>query len=122
MSGRVVIAGANSAVGRAILRLGAQQHPPPTLVAAVRSDRALSELPPLPRNQVALISYDDPSSLETAFAGASAVVHLAGILVERAGSTYEQANVQTTRSVAEAAQKVGVEKLVFVSVVGADLN
>ena len=120
MSGRVVITGANSAVGRAILRLGLEQHPPPTLIAAVRSERALGGLPALPRDRVARISYDDPSSLEAAFAGASAVVHLAGILVERPGSTYEQANVQTTRSVAEAAEIAGVEKLVFVSVVGAD--
>jgi NADH dehydrogenase len=117
---RVVITGANSAVGQAILRLETQKRDPPlTVVAAVRSDRAVNELPPLPHGHVVRISYDDPSSLKAAFAGASAVIHLAGILVERSDSTYETANVQTTRSVAEAAESCAVQKLVFVSAIGA---
>lgn len=118
---RVALVGANSAVGQAILRLGAQQQVPQlTLVAAVRSERALSELPPLPPDQVARISYDNPSSLRAAFTGATAVIHLAGSLIERGDSTYEIANVHTTRAVVEAAEQSGVEKLVFVSAIGAD--
>ena len=42
------------------------------------------------------ISYDDPASLDAAFHEASAVIHLPGILIERPGSTYEQANVAST--------------------------
>jgi uncharacterized protein YbjT (DUF2867 family) len=45
---------------------------------------------------------------------------LAGILVERPGSTYEQANVAPVRSVVEAAQRCAVEKFVLVSATGAD--
>ena len=67
-----------------------------------------------------MISYDDPSSLDTVFRGASAIIHLAGILVERPGSTYEQANVAPTRSVVEAAKRCAVEKFVLVSATGAD--
>ena len=66
------------------------------------------------------ISYDDPASLKAAFTGAAAVIHLAGTLVERPDSTYEIANVETTRAVAEAAAFCGVGKLVFVSANGAD--
>jgi NADH dehydrogenase len=69
---------------------------------------------------VVQISYDDPASLDAAFEGASAVIHLAGILVESPGSTYEQANVASTRSVADAAKRSGVQKIVLVSATGAD--
>src|SRR5262245_57881836 len=119
MGARVVITGANSAVGQAILRLGTEAGQL-TFVAAARSERALDGLPLHPRTQLARIAYDDPSSLATAFAGASAVIHLAGILVERPGSTYQTANVQTTRAVVEAAEESAIEKLVFISAVGAD--
>lgn len=120
---RIAITGANSAVGKAILRcassLGTEAN---TLVAAVRSERAAGEITPLlgPSSTVARISYDDPGSLDAAFHGASAVIHLAGILVEQPGSTYEQANVASTRSVVSAATRCGAEKFVLVSATGAD--
>ena len=61
-----------------------------------------------------------PASLEAAFQGASAVIHLAGILVETPDSTYEQANVASTRGVVEAAKRSAVQKIVLVSATGAD--
>lgn len=118
---KVVITGANGAVGHAILRQAVREGEPLiTLVAAVRSDRAVKELPPLPDSQIARISYDDISSLKAAFKGASAVIHLAGVLVEQPGSSYEKANVETTRNVAEAVENSAVEKLVYVSAIGAN--
>jgi len=120
---KVVITGANSAVGRAILRCGAAEDPAPdTFFAAVRSERAAEQVRRLlgSGNGAVQISYDDPASLSAAFQDASAVIHLAGILVERPGSTYDQANVASTRSVVEAAKRSGVKKLVLVSATGAD--
>jgi NADH dehydrogenase len=120
---QIAIGGANSAVGQAILRCGSEQEGASnTLVAAVRSDRAAKQIAPLlgTASRAARISYDDPASLDAAFRGASAVIHLAGILVERRGSTYEQANVAPTRSVVEAAKRCAVEKFVLVSATGAD--
>jgi len=119
---KIVITGANSATGQAILRCASEQAAPITLVAAVRSERAAEEIRPLlgERNSAAQISYNDPRSLDAAFRGASAVIHLAGILVERPDSSYEQANLASARSVAEAAKRVSVEKLVLVSATGAD--
>lgn len=120
---RIAITGANSAVGQAILRCvlpqGTERN---TLVAAVRSERAAEQIAPLlgTSSSVARISYDDPASLDVAFRGASAVIHLAGILVEQPGSTYEQANIAPTRSVVAAAVRCGVEKLVLVSATSAD--
>ncbi len=119
----VVITGANSAVGQAILRQGTGEAGlPMVFVAAVRSEQAARQLPPLPGqgSRVARISYDDPESLQATFKGASAVVHLPGVLVERPGSSYEGANVVTTCAVVEAARHAAVEKLVLVSAVGAD--
>jgi uncharacterized protein YbjT (DUF2867 family) len=118
---KVVITGANSAVGLAILRCGPTLGATTTLVGAVRSDRAADEI----RrhlgvvNAAVRISYDDPGSLAAAFHEASAVIHLPGILIERRGSTYEQAHVDTTRGVLTAATRSAVEKFVFVSAIGA---
>jgi len=114
---RVVVTGANGAVGRAIFRT----VPRPDVVAVVRSERAVAELrPDVGDTRVIRVSYDDAASLAAAFDGAAALVHLAGVLVERPGATYEDANVETTRRVADAAKRAGVAKLVLVSAVGAD--
>ena len=120
---KIVITGANSAVGQAILRCGAKVDVTSnTLVAAVRSARAAEQIRSQTGNAIGVvqISYDDPASLDAAFQGASAVIHLAGILVESPGSTYEQANVASTRVVVEAAKRNGVQKIVLVSATGAD--
>jgi uncharacterized protein YbjT (DUF2867 family) len=120
---KVVVTGANSAVGRAILKCGPKVAvTPTTFVAAVRSDRAAEQIRPQlnSSNDLVRISYDDPASLDAAFQGAAAVIHLPGILVERTDSTYEQANVASTRSVVESAKRAGVQKLVLVSATGAD--
>jgi uncharacterized protein YbjT (DUF2867 family) len=120
---KVVVTGANSAVGLAILRCGTQQGVlPNTFVAAVRSERAAEQIRSHLNNANAVvrISFDDPGSLDAAFQGAAAVIHLPGILFERPDSTYEQANVIATRSVLESVKRVGVQKFVLVSATGAD--
>lgn len=120
---KLVITGANSAVGQAILRCGAAEPGTPfTFVAAVRSERAAEQIRPWlgDTNHLVRISYDYPRSLDAAFQGALAVIHLAGILVETPDSKYEQANVAATRSVVEAAKRNAVRKFVLVSATGAD--
>jgi uncharacterized protein YbjT (DUF2867 family) len=120
---KIVITGANSAVGQAILRCAPKHEGATnTFVAAVRSARAAEQI----RSQagtadgVVRISYEDPASLDAAFQGASAVIHVAGILVESPASTYEQANVASTRGVVDAAKRCAVQKIVLVSATGAD--
>jgi uncharacterized protein YbjT (DUF2867 family) len=120
---KVVVTGANSAVGQAILRCRPKREDAlDTFVAAVRSARAAEQLRSVlgTADGVIQISYDNPASLDAAIQGASAVIHLTGILVERPDSTYEQANVATTRGVAESAKRCGVQKIVLVSATGAD--
>src|SRR5689334_14673015 len=122
---KVVITGANSAVGQAIFRCVRKGGgSPDTFIAAVRSSRAEQQL----RSQigdlggVVRISYDDPASLDAAFRATCSIVHLAGILIEQPHSTYEDANVASTRNVVEAATRNKVEKLTLVSAIGADGN
>jgi len=122
---QVVITGANSAVGQAIFRCvrkgGAS---PDTFIAAVRSSRAEEQLRSHigDLGRVVRISYDDPATLDAAFCGASSIVHLAGILIEQSHTTYEDANVGSSRSVTDGAVRNKVEKLTLVSAIGADEN
>lgn len=119
----VVITGANSAVGLAILRCGMKHAAMPTMfVAAVRSDRAAAQIRSQLGNasKIIRISYDEPATLDAALQGATAVIHLSGILVERPDSTYDEANVVSTRTVVSAARRCSVQKFVLVSATGAD--
>src|SRR5688572_27031563 len=59
----------------------------------------------------------DVPALQRAFAGATAVVHLAQIGSPRDG-TYEDVNVGGTQAVVEAALAAGVERVVFFSGLG----
>src|ERR1700733_9936561 len=97
---QVVITGANSAVGLAILRYGAMQLGLGEFVAAVRSARAAEEIRRALGNvsQIVEISYDSVDTLVAAFSSASSVIHLPGVLIERPGSSYEQGNVMPVRS------------------------
>src|SRR5690348_16154236 len=99
---RIVITAANSATGRAVLRRASENGAAHNaLVAAVRSERAAAEIRALlgVTASAVRISYADPGSLDQALQGATAIIHLAGILVERPASTLEQANVAPARSV-----------------------
>jgi len=118
MPNQVAITGANAAVGRALIveaeRAGV------AWVACVRSERARGELPERARSgPVHIVDYADPRGLERAFMGVTSVVHLPGLLIERPGSSYVQANVDPTRAMVEAARAAGVVKIVLVSAVGA---
>src|SRR5690349_12267477 len=121
---KIVVTGANSAVGQAILRCGPGivGAASTSFVAAVRSERAAEQIRSQlsHANNIVQISYNDPGSLNAALQGAVAVIHLPGILVERPDSTYEEANVASTRSVTDAAKRSAVQKFVLVSATGAD--
>jgi nucleoside-diphosphate-sugar epimerase len=116
---KVAVTGANGAVGRAIVAV-APSHGV-DLIAAVRSEGAAAAVRALDSTaHVVRVSYADDAGLMPAVEGTAAMIHLAGILVERPGSTYETANVETTRRVVQAAARAGVRKIVFVSAIGAD--
>ena len=116
---RIVITGANGSVGRNLLAHVAKDagiH----AVATVRSERAAAALPARPLLDVRIVSSDDTDGLARAMAGASSVVHLAGILIESRSATYERANVAATETAVDACRLASVSHLVLVSALGAD--
>jgi NADH dehydrogenase len=93
-SGPIAITGASGQVG--------------TLLRSQLADRATDVRP--------LNQGDD---WRTGIDGAETVVHLAGTLQPKGANTYESANVATTRVVCDAARDGGVERIVFLSYLGA---
>lgn len=120
----VAITGANSAVGKKLLTrfLGRGDDAGGTsrIVAGVRRQRALDDLPRAAQITPVLIDYDRPDSLVAALRDVDRVVHLAGILFESKTTDYQTANVGTTRALVAAAQSTGVRHVVFISSLGAD--
>jgi uncharacterized protein YbjT (DUF2867 family) len=62
---------------------------------------------------------NDPPSLELAMQGATAVIHLVAIAIEKGTRTYEEVNFQGTVNVVEAAKKAGVRRFLNMSQLGA---
>lgn len=118
---KLVVTGANGALGRVLIER-ALARPGVDVVAIVRSERAAAQLESLasPRVRVSRVAWSDSPALREACRGADGVAHLAGILIATRGESYESANVDTTRAIAEAAAAGGARKLVVVSAVGAD--
>ena len=118
-SGRIAVVGANSAVGTALLAQVAAGGAL-DVVAAVRRPEVVGGLPQSPRISPRVVDYQRSDDLTDAFAGAGAVVHLAGILFESRTSDYRSGNVEVTRAVVEAARAAAVGHVAFVSSLGAD--
>ncbi len=116
---KIAITGANSGVGKILLRHLASCADIQA-VACVRSLRAAAALPASPRISASAIDYDDGEGLASALTDIRCVVHLAGILFESPSSTYHTANVVATQAVVDACRKAGVSRVVLVSVLGAD--
>lgn len=77
------------------------------------------DLEPLPENSVAeLCSVDvrDPAAVEEAMRGVDRVIHcIAKVPISKAGRQFWEVNVEGTRNVLKAAQKLGVPKVVHLS-------
>jgi uncharacterized protein YbjT (DUF2867 family) len=115
----IAITGANSNVGNILLRHLAERGDI-QVVACVRSARAMANLPYSPSISARAIDYADGDGLAATLGGAGCVVHLAGILIESAVSSYQTANVDATQAVVDACRKAGARRIVLVSVLGAD--
>jgi uncharacterized protein YbjT (DUF2867 family) len=116
---KIGITGANGAVGRHLLtQYGSGGDY--SFIAAVRSRGAAEVLPRSPAIAPAIVTFNDPKAVAACFQGCSAIIHLAGILFEMHGSTYETANIGATRAIVDAAEHLGNPHLIFVSALGAD--
>ena len=118
---RIAITGANSSVGQVLLgHVGAQDDL--EAHAGVRTQQAVATLPTDPRITPCVIRYGERDTLAALLDGAACLVHLAGILIESNHSTYQTANVDSTRAVVEACRHARVDHIVFISSLGADAN
>ena len=115
----LAITGANSGVGRILLRHLAERTNA-NVVACVRSMRSADSLPTSPGISVRAVDYGDRDGLADALTAGCVVVHLAGILFESPTSSYQTANIDTTQAVMEASKKAGVRFVLLVSALGAD--
>ncbi|MBI4541735.1 MAG: NAD(P)H-binding protein [Gemmatimonadetes bacterium] len=113
----VALTGATGFVGRHLLdRLLRREHEVRALVR--RPERAgwLRD-----RGGVELVTGDlsDRAALRALLAGAGAVVHLVGIIVEAGRQTFERAHVGGTRNLVTAAMEAAVPRVVHMSALGA---
>lgn len=119
--GRVLVAGANGHLGRKLVeRLLASTDL--DVRALVRSQRAADTLrahPATKSAEIVIADYTDEPALGAALEGCRYVVVFVGIIKESAAASYEQAHEATCRSLARAAASSSVERIVYLSIVGA---
>jgi len=116
----ILITGANGNLGRRLL--AALDASGVAVRAAVRSRRAAAAVqsqrlsrPP----EVVELDYLDRDAMTAALTGCTGVVHLVGIIKEGSRSRYEEAHEGTTAVLVEAAARAGVERMVYLSILGA---
>ncbi len=115
----LAITGANGHLGRRLLTALGDQVP---VRALVRSERAVQQINALNLSaapEVRVVDYLAPSAMAAALGGCTALVHLVGILKETATSSYREAHEDGCRVVAEAVEQAGLERVVYLNILGA---
>jgi NADH dehydrogenase len=116
----IVVTGANGQLGRALLRDLAMQDRQ-AVRALVRSAHAADSITTLALDRppaIRIVDYTSPHVMEAALAGARFVVHLVGIIKETRATRYVDAHENTCHALALAASRVGIERIVYLSIVG----
>lgn len=116
---KIAITGANGAVGLNLLA-HIMRRPELEAVALVRSARAAASLPEADNTEARIVSYDNIDRQPELLSGVTCLVHLAGILIEAKGTSYQSANVEATQAIVDAAKRAGVKHIVLISVLDAD--
>ena len=118
----VVVTGASGYLGSHITRLLVQAGYP--VRAMVRNRLTAQKEGRLAGLEVEWLEADvtRPDTLTPAVQGATAIVHTVAIAIEKGGRTYEQVNYQGTVNLVDAMKTAGVNRLIYISQVGADAN
>lgn len=114
----IAVTGANGHLGQRLLRALAGEP----VRALVRSDRAADQVRGLGLTgavDVRVVDYLDADVMAQALQGCTAVVHLVGIIRETSDNGYRQAHEQTCAALADAAARAGLERVVYLSILGA---
>ncbi len=116
----ILITGATGLVGRKLVAHLASRE---AVVCLVRPGRRVRQFAPGVSVRIVSGDVDDAPTLRLAMHNVGSIVHLAGISRPYPGGrTMESVNVEGTRNIIEAAQEVGVRRILFVSPIGADPN
>ena len=118
----VVVTGASGYLGSHITRLLVQAGYP--VRAMVRNRLTAQKEGRLAGLEVEWLEADvtRPDTLTPAVKGATAIVHTVAIAIEKGGRTYEQVNYQGTVNLVDAMKTAGVNRLIYISQLGADAN
>ncbi len=121
---RILVTGANGQLGLHLMRRLAETDAPAAAVrAAVRSERAAQSVARLPerfRPETVIVDYAEPAQLARAADGCGVVVHLVGVIKESSTTRFADAHEASCSAIATAAEKAGVCRIVYLSVLGAD--
>lgn len=114
----ILVTGGTGFIGRTLVRFLVENgYPVRTLI------RPSPRTPHLPRGvavEVAVSSLADVRGLRAAMVGVDVVYHLVGVEHGSAYASLEQVDIQGTRTLVEAASDAQVERIFFVSHLGAD--
>ncbi|QID16493.1 complex I NDUFA9 subunit family protein [Nitrogeniibacter mangrovi] len=123
-TGRVLLIGGSGFVGSAVAaRLVAGGW---TVRVPTRRFNRARHLSVLPTTEIVEADVFNPQTLDRLLVGVDAVVNLVGVLHSAPGVPYgpafERAHVALPKAIAEACRRVGVQRVVHVSALGADVN
>lgn len=116
----IVVTGGSGYVGSHIVKRLVEMGRP--VRALVRSRQWAEKEGRLKGLSIDLVEGDvtRPDSLGPAFEGATAIIHMVAIAIEKGGRTYEEINYRGTINVVEAARAAGVRRFINLSQLGAD--
>ena len=116
----LLVTGANGHLGRRLCARLAGERPVRALVRSERAAGQLRALPEAQRPEIALVDYTDADRIALAAVGCEVAVHLVGILKETRANRYADAHERPCQALAEAADRLGMRRIVALSILGAD--
>jgi len=116
----ILVTGGTGFIGsRVILRLVQSQFP---LKVLLRPQKVITKLPHDLALDVAVSSLTDQRSLRAVLSGVKIVLHFASAENEKPHPNFEDVDVMGTETLIKASIDAGVEKILFLSRIGADNN
>ena len=116
----LLVTGANGHLGRHLIsRLASSSR----VRAVVRSKRAAEQVARSSGEaevEIRVVDYGDAAALQPAAAGCRAIAHFVGIIKESSSTSYREAHENSCTALARAAAAAGVERIVYLSILGAD--